>query len=137
MRQKSIYVKIGFGCVLAALFASGAQARFKVLHSFAGGFDGSHPQADLFIDSSGVLYGTTTAGGIGGNMGTVFKIVPGGKEKVLHAFSGGAADGAQPSGGVIADKQGNLYGLTAGGGANGLGVVYKLAPDGGETLVHT
>ncbi|HTK79302.1 MAG TPA: choice-of-anchor tandem repeat GloVer-containing protein [Rhizomicrobium sp.] len=125
------------GCALAVLLASGAQAKFKLLHNFAGGFDGSIPGADLFIDGSGVLYGTTEAGGIGGNNGTLFKIVPGHREKVVHAFTGGAGDGAQPSGGVIADRAGNLYGVTQGGGVNGLGVVYKLAPDGTETLVHT
>lgn len=138
MLKLSDCLKIGiFGCVLAALFPVGAQAKFKILHSFAGGFDGSDPEGDLFIASSGVLYGTTRAGGIGGNMGTLFKIPPGRKEKVLHSFSGGASDGAQPSGGVIVDKNGNLYGLTENGGANGLGVVYKIAPDGTETLVHT
>lgn len=138
MLKLSDCLRIGiFGCVLAALFPVGAEAKFKIFHSFAGGFDGSDPESDLFIDGNGVLYGTTRAGGIGGNMGTLFKIPPGGKEKVLHAFTGGASDGAQPVGGIILDKRGNIYGSTYGGGANGLGVVYRFGPDGVETLLHT
>jgi hypothetical protein len=50
----------------------------QVLHSFAGGFDGAHPKANL-IDVNGTLYGTTTYvqnrnGGTGS--GTVFALTP-------------------------------------------------------------
>ncbi len=137
MNSRIFKISVLGSALILALLTGSAQAKFKTLHSFAGGFDGSYPEADLFIDRTGVLYGTTTQGGIEGNMGTLFKIAPGGKEKVVHAFGGSADDGADPSGGVIVDKAGNLYGATLGGGANGLGVVYKLAPDGTETLVHT
>jgi len=44
------------------------------------------------------------------------------KEKVLYSFQGGG-DGAYPAGGVVFDKQGNLYGVTSDGGG-----VYQLAP---------
>jgi hypothetical protein len=37
------------------------------------------------------------------------------KEKVLYSFQGGN-DGAYPAGGVVFDKQGNLYGTTQAGG---------------------
>jgi uncharacterized repeat protein (TIGR03803 family) len=45
-----------------------------ILHSFAGGSDGSGP-AGLILTASGDLYGTTSFGGVY-NGGTVFKIVP-------------------------------------------------------------
>jgi uncharacterized repeat protein (TIGR03803 family) len=45
------------------------------------------------------------------------------KEKVLYSFQGGATDGSVPVGGVVFDKQGNLYGVTSDGGG-----VYQLAP---------
>jgi hypothetical protein len=54
------------------------------------------------------------------------------KEKVLYSFQG-YPDGATPVGGVVFDKQGNLYGA-AGGGSNtcpsagDCGVVYELSP---------
>jgi uncharacterized repeat protein (TIGR03803 family) len=50
------------------------------------------------------------------------------KESVLYSFSNGAS-GGYPSGGVVMDNGGNLYGLTADGGI-GCGVLYKLAPSG-------
>jgi uncharacterized repeat protein (TIGR03803 family) len=49
----------------------------KVLHSFAGGSDGSTPEAGLTTDESGNLYGTTVYGGrIRRNAGIVFKLTP-------------------------------------------------------------
>ena len=45
------------------------------------------------------------------------------KEKVLYSFQGGTNDGSVPAGGVVFDKQGNLYGATTDGG-----MVYQLAP---------
>ena len=46
---------------------------------------------------------------------------------VLWNFGSGT-DGAFPGGGLITDKQGNLYGTTAIGGAYGRGTVFKLTP---------
>jgi uncharacterized repeat protein (TIGR03803 family) len=47
-----------------------------ILHSFSGqGGDGAIPLGALALSSSGVLYGTTSAGGTAGR-GTVFSIVP-------------------------------------------------------------
>jgi uncharacterized repeat protein (TIGR03803 family) len=48
-------------------------------------------------------------------------------ETVLYDFQGGA-DGSQPAAGVIADKEGNLYGTTTTVGATGFGTVYELSP---------
>jgi len=48
---------------------------------------------------------------------------------VLHRFTG--VDGAQPSGSLIFDDAGNLYGTTAGGGAFGWGTVFELKPQAG------
>lgn len=61
---------------------------------------------------------------------------------VLHAFVGGEDDGATPEAGVIRDSAGNLYGTTRYGGGNtgclgqGCGAVFKLAPDGTETVLY-
>src|ERR1700679_1952063 len=52
-------------------------------------------------------------------------------QSVPYAFTGGG-DGAFPYVGVILDSKGNVYGTTGGGG-NGCGVVFKLAPPGGGT----
>ncbi|HEX4079287.1 MAG TPA: choice-of-anchor tandem repeat GloVer-containing protein [Rhizomicrobium sp.] len=115
-----------------------------VLHSFGGGGDGANPFAGLIMDGAGNLYGTTIAGGGtgcgGGGCGTVFEVMPGGGETVLHSFAG--SDGAYPVASLAMDKAGNLYGTTAEGGAStncggGCGTVFELAAGGGETVVHS
>jgi hypothetical protein len=58
-------------------------------------------------------------------------------ETVLHSFAGGPSDGAGPEAGLIADRAGNLYGTTAGGGASFNGVVFKLAGTGFVTGTYT
>jgi uncharacterized repeat protein (TIGR03803 family) len=45
---------------------------------------------------------------------------------VLHTFTG--PEGSSPSGNLIFDGAGNLYGVTSGGGDYGKGVVFELTP---------
>ena len=121
-----------------------------VLHAFSGS-DGEYPEAGLVADHAGALYGTTSTGGSGtcysGTCGVAFKLTPtasGYTESTIHAFSG--ADGAEPLGGLIRDKRGNLYGTTEIGGNTslcynaGCGTVFELSPSGStykETLLYT
>lgn len=56
--------------------------------------------------------------------------------KQLYAFTG-APDGSAPYGALIADSAGNLYGTTAEGGTYGYGTVFRLAPDGKETVLYS
>lgn len=134
----------GFGTVFE-LAANGTET---ALYTFTGGSDGGVP-AGLVGDLSGNLYGTTIRGGTFGGSdcgeigcGTVFEVSPAGKETVLYTFLGGT-DGSQPAGGVIRDRNGNLYGMTSLGGTgncNGgsyCGTVFKVAPDGTETVLHS
>jgi uncharacterized repeat protein (TIGR03803 family) len=65
----------------------------------------------------------------------VFKVDASGTETVLHAFTGGK-DGGRPFGAVARDSAGNLYGTTSGGGANGMGVVYKIGLAGQGHVLH-
>ncbi len=124
-----------------------------VLHAFcskdASCPDGEYPQSPLILDSFGNLYGTTASGGLTNcfeGCGTVFKLAPDGTETVLYSFCSrsGCADGAGPSGGVIMDRRGNLYGTTGTGGTvgtscnqYGCGTVFKLAPDGKEKVLYS
>ena len=98
--------------------------RETVLHNFRGGTDGRQPYAGVIADAAGNLYGTTEAGGTA-NGGVVYKLDAGGKETILHSFTG-AADGRFPQGGVILDAAGNLYGTTAWGGAKTAGLVFVI-----------
>jgi uncharacterized repeat protein (TIGR03803 family) len=115
---------------------SAAQAKgYRVLHTFAGGTDGSLPFAAPIADSAGNLYGTTEFGGANGS-GVVFKLAPDGTETILHAF-GANKDGANVDAGLLLDKKGNLYGTTYAGGAHGAGTVFELAADGTETVLYS
>lgn len=110
----------------------------SVVYSFHGS-DGSWP-VGLILARDGNFYGATRLGGPGGfeGNGTVFKLTPEGVETVLYSFSG-QADGREPMAGVVMDAQGNLYGTTYYGGdaaCGSCGVVFKVAPDGTETVVH-
>jgi uncharacterized repeat protein (TIGR03803 family) len=114
----------GYGMVFK-LDPTGEQT---VLHSFAGtAGDGIDPAGGLVQDAQGNLYGSTSAGGASG-YGTVFKVDPAGNETVLYSFKGTGGDGAYPAAGLVLDALGNLYGTTRDGGANGFGMVFKLAP---------
>jgi uncharacterized repeat protein (TIGR03803 family) len=104
-----------------------------VLYSFTGGVDGAMPQAGVIPDSAGYLYGTTTYGGTGScnplgtfpGCGATYRLAPLGHLDVLHTFSGNV-DGGTPSGGLVMDGSGNLYGAVANGGRRGGGVVFEL-----------
>jgi uncharacterized repeat protein (TIGR03803 family) len=112
---------------------SGAET---VLHSFTGGSDGAYPSAGVIADQAGNLYGTAQAGGGANKHGTVYELKANGALTVLHAFTSGK-DGAKPRGGLVTDNSGNLYGTTQiGGGAKNAGAVFKLAPNGTETILH-
>jgi uncharacterized repeat protein (TIGR03803 family) len=96
----------------------------KVLHSFGGGNDGRGPDAGL-TSVNGVLYGTTSRGGVDYNTGTVFKITTSGVKSTVYRFAGGS-DGSDPEAGLTY-VNGTLYGTTASGGANNKGTVYSLS----------
>jgi uncharacterized repeat protein (TIGR03803 family) len=131
------------------VFKLSHRGTMTLLHSFSGGTDGAYPAwGRLLRDSSGNLFGTTDLGGDlscfpPNGCGVVFKIAPTGEETVLHAFHGGS-DGWSLVGGLTKDEQGNLYGTTQQGGSHtndncaaGCGTIFKIAPDGSETILHS
>ena len=146
MRSVSIRsVAIMFGAA-ALMLAGAAEAKsFRPLYQFAGGNDGNSSVDRLLLDSAGNLYGVTTA--TDSVLGTVFMLSPGGTETVLHAFQYTAQQASLPTGGVVMDAQGNLYGEAVNGGAYfcpdiallnpDCGSVYKLATDGTMTTIHS
>jgi uncharacterized repeat protein (TIGR03803 family) len=122
------------------------------LYSFRGGAsDGAQPLGRVIFGPNGSLYGTASVGGTGQfcsvGCGVVFKLQPPvtfchsvscpWTETVLYQF-GGIPDGGFPSGELLFDEAGNLYGTTALGGRDG-GVLYELTPSGNswtESIVH-
>ncbi len=106
---------------------SGGGWNFSILYSLSG-FLQNGPYAGVVRDSAGNLYGTAL--GLGQyNCGIVFELTPstgGYTYTLLHEFTC-ETDGADPTGDLVLDAQGNLYG-TAGGGAYGWGVVWQITP---------
>jgi uncharacterized repeat protein (TIGR03803 family) len=109
-----------------------------------------HPAGDLttlrrvgavigtLLLKDGELYGASIGAGAY-NAGTVFRVnAETGKLTVLYNFTGGA-DGGIPTGSLISDPSGNLYGTaTCGGSAScsgGNGVVFMLNPHTGQQTV--
>ncbi|HEX8816262.1 MAG TPA: choice-of-anchor tandem repeat GloVer-containing protein [Terriglobales bacterium] len=129
---------------------------YKVLYNFCKTdcADGALPSGTLTFGPDGDLYGTTLDGGIYWG-GTVFRLKPTAsgpwRERVLYSFCAVAncSDGLLPTGNLVFDSSGNLYGVTMqGGGPNGncfgnhesCGTVFQLTPgDGGnwtEQVIH-
>ena len=97
-----------------------------VLYSFAGaGSDGANPEAGVIQGSDGNFYGTTLQGGASG-LGIVFELTPSGTETILHTFTGGSGDGANPTANLVQGSDGNLYGSTGAGGTSGNGTFFKV-----------
>lgn len=137
-RGTFVFVTALMAVSLAAPRAQARRATETVLHSFTCCTDGAEPWAGLVADSAGNLYGTTHIGGAQ-DFGTVFKVTPGGAESVLYSFcsKAGCVDGGHPYyGTLLLDGAGNLYGTAADNGAHEHGVVFKVAPDGTETVLH-
>jgi len=109
----------------------------KILHSFSGA-DGATPYAGLTIDSTGTLYGTTTAGGAH-HKGAVFKLTPPSfTYTLLYSFKGNTTDGGNPFAGLAVDANGKLYGATTTGGTEGFGTVFKMsAPSFKPAVLHS
>jgi uncharacterized repeat protein (TIGR03803 family) len=117
------------GCGTIFAFHPGSSTD-TILHFFGGNGDGATPKAELIIDPSQNLYGTTSAGGstnCNGGCGTVFITNPvSNTYQVLHRFTG-SADGDHPVAGLATDSNGNLWGTAKQGGADGFGTVFELA----------
>lgn len=108
-----------------------------VVHAFTGEDDGFNP-SNLIADNNGNLYGEADGGSgtacFGGSCGLVFKFSPhSGEWNKTILFNFNYVDGDGPSGGLVFDQKGNLYGTTEAGGSIGAGTVFKLTPSGGGT----
>lgn len=147
----------GYGTVFK-LKLKGSSWILSPLYNFTGGSDGKNPQSRVIIGPDGALYGTTFNGGGKGcgtnGCGIVFSLRPPTfacksamcpwKETVLYQFSGGT-DGGEPTGTIVFDQAGNIYGTTQIGGfphkcsGLGCGTVFKLARSGSswtETVLY-
>ncbi|HTT82355.1 MAG TPA: choice-of-anchor tandem repeat GloVer-containing protein [Rhizomicrobium sp.] len=129
-----VAVLMTYGILGAAAGGGG----FKVLYNFnnQSGSGGAFPVDGVVRDSAGNLYGMTFYGYGVSTPGLVYKVAPDGTETVLHQFTNGS-DGGDPEYDLVLDEAGNVYGTALAGGADGTGLVFELAPDGTETVIHS
>lgn len=92
------------------------------------GRSGNEPGGLVFGNGGSALYGSTYQGGLGA--GLIFELAPGDNwtETVLYEFGEQPDDGGEPSGPLVLDKAGNLYGTTTLFGADDAGVVFEVTP---------
>jgi len=120
---------------------------FTTLHVFDG-TDGISPWGGLVLGADGNFYGTTTSGGeylLNSNVaigaGTVFRIAPDGTFTNLYVFNTTEVEngqaGSDPIGALVRGSDGNFYGTTNIGGANLMGTVFKITPQGTLTILHS
>ena len=128
------------------IFKLTPSGKLTTVYSFcsqSGCTDGSGPQGALVQATNGYLYGTTEYGGSStscyGGCGTVFKISPSGTLTTLYNFCSqtNCTDGETPFAGLVQATNGSFYGTTYGGGANGLGTVFKITPGGTLTTLYS
>jgi uncharacterized repeat protein (TIGR03803 family) len=112
--------------ILGTVFKITYAGKLTTLASFnIGTNNGSIPKAPVVLGKDGFLYGTTWEGGLYG-YGVIFRIsTSGGTVSNLVSFSG--ANGAFSAAGLTQASDGNFYGTTTGGGANGFGNIFELS----------
>ncbi|PYQ54058.1 MAG: hypothetical protein DMF78_07550 [Acidobacteria bacterium] len=120
---------------MGALFKLAPDGTVTLVHNFTGKAAGAAPVGSLAVDTAGNFYGTTDNGGAW-DYGTLFKVTPSSTSTILHDFT--PTDGI-PETGIVFDGTGNMYGTTALAlaGDSHYGTVFKLAPDGTFTVVHS
>lgn len=140
----------GCGTIFEVSPSSSGSWTETTLYAFGGGDDGLTPEA-VTLDSHGNIFGVTKDGGGyscpgGQQCGIAFELSPNSSgdwtKTTLHAFTGGT-DGGIPSGPLLIDANGNLFGTTDLGGAittvctEGCGTVYELSPSSSGTWTFT
>lgn len=111
---------------------AGVMTVLKHLDSTTGGWPCGAPA----FGPDGLLYGMTNDGGTS-DFGTVYKVTTTGAFMKLIDFSGftGATRGAWPLGALFFAPDGFFYGATNSGGANDMGVLFRMTTGGTMTVL--
>ncbi len=113
--------KYGGNSNAGSVFTRTQSGAITTLFSFSDDANGGYPVAALVQGTDGNFYGTTEFGGGSANLGTIFRITPGGTLTTLVAFTG--SNGGSPHTALLRGTDGNFYG-TAGS------IVFKMTPAG-------
>lgn len=135
---------IGCGTVFELSPEIGGAWTEKILYNIPasqGSFDGTALPSGLIFDSTGNLYGTTRTFGEH-DAGVVFELLRNNDwhAKILYNFGDSPQAPVGPTGGLVFDSKGNLYGTTPGGGTGSCfpyscGTVFELTNKSGQGWV--
>jgi uncharacterized repeat protein (TIGR03803 family) len=103
------------------------------IYSFTGKTDGYNPDGALAQGDDGDFYGVTRRNVISGFTfyGTIFKVSANGALTTLYSLNPFVSgDGTYPFAGLLQGADGNFYGSTYLGGANGEGTVFRITSGG-------
>lgn len=134
-----------YGC--GTIFRMTSAGKLTTLYNFcsqASCSDGWEPMGSLVQGANGNFYGTTPTSSFSIHnicelqCGTIFEITPSGKLTNLYTFCSqpNCADGYFVSQALSQGADGNFYGTTFHGGANGAGTVFKITPTGTLTTLY-
>jgi len=118
------------------LTSSGA---LTTVYSFclqAGCPDGGGPTTALIQGTDGNFYGATAGGGGAVNYETIYKVTPGGTLTTLYNFCSQACLVDPVPSALMQASDGNFYGTTRMGGANGQGTIFRITPKGTFTTLY-
>jgi uncharacterized repeat protein (TIGR03803 family) len=122
------------GCgTVYKLTPSGSGWTETVIYKFSGAADGNSPVGGVIFDQSGNIYGDTAQGGPNSG-GTVFEMSPNGSGwaySLLYGFTEGEFGPGGPTGNLVLDGTGALFGTTIMDGAFGVGNIFKLTRQDG------
>lgn len=125
------------GSAGASLYEINPKGTERVLHFFTAS-EGSYPESTPLFDSAGNLYGTSSDGG-SFNEGTIWTWTTSSRLLDLWAFGQHgtvSTGGVLPLGGLVRDRQGDLYGTAFYGGDTGCGTVYRISSSGAFAVLH-
>jgi uncharacterized repeat protein (TIGR03803 family) len=112
----------------------------KVMYAFKGTLYDVAPTNGLAADSAGNFYGTIYTSSEF-DPGAIFKLARDGTQSAFHVFPSYQGDGILPTGGLLIDSAGNIFGTTLAGGSgtdgHDGGTVFKIAPNGTETVLYS
>jgi uncharacterized repeat protein (TIGR03803 family) len=104
--------------------------------------DGAFPSDGVIQAGNGNFYGVTYRGGAL-DAGIIYELTPAGKLTTMHSFCSqtNCTDGELPIGGLIQASNGNFYGTTHVGGANGTagnyGTIFEITPSRQFTTLYS
>jgi uncharacterized repeat protein (TIGR03803 family) len=124
-----------------AIFKVNSDGTITTLYSFCpekACTDGALPSAGLTLTANGDFFGTAAAGGAN-QSGVVFKLSAAGAFSTVYSFCAqiNCPDGTEPRAGLVEGSDGNLYGTTNAGGADGAGTVFRISREGALTTLHS